>query len=597
MNELSALRRRHHEFGIAIILWLTGALWSAANATTLDQLESIHTTAARPSRAAIALNTKPRPRNNVPSTITNRITNIVFRRGAEDTGRIEITLSGGDARMDITKHDGRIIAILPNTRIPADLKKRLDVMVFATPVKYVDIAAQGAETRIVVTPIKGAVFESMAYQTGNQFILALKPVTQTRVEKNRAKDEPQFTGEKISLSFQKIDIRAVLQIIADVADINLVVSNNVSGQVTLRLENIPWDQALHIVLQSQGLGMRRVANVINIAPLVQITQRERAELNAYQATRNLAPLQSEIIQINYAKAANIAALIQSGSEKTAMLSKRGRVTVDKRTNSLLITDTAARINNIRRVIKRFDVPVRQVLIEARIVVANRGFSRELGVTQSVNDSSAITLPNINGTYSTGAGYTINLPVANAAGTIATSIIGNSFNLNLALSAMESENRGQIMSAPRVITTDGQQAIIEQGQKVPYTTQQGNDAPATTEFKEVVLNLTVTPHITPDEHVLLELNLTQDSVRGFATTGEPIIDTRSLQTQVLVSNGNTVVLGGIYQQRNSNSESQVPFLGDVPIVGVLFSKTKRQHSKRELLLFITPRILPQTLTAR
>lgn len=406
-----------------------------------------------------------------------------------------------------------------------------------------------------------------------------------------------YTGKKISLSLQEIDVRAALQNIADIVGINMVVADNVTGQITLQLDHIPWDQALDIILQSQGLGMRRVGNVINIAPLAWIAKREQTRTKAYQATHDPAPLQTQIIQIHYADADNIATLIQASKGPTPLLSKRGHLSVDPRTNRLVVTDTATNMHAIQRIIDQLDIPVRQVLIEARIVVANRGFSRELGVTQSVQDMGRTNAPKGSSTYNTQTGYTINLPVTNPAGIVATSIISNTFSLNLALSALESENRGEIISAPRVITIDGQQAIIQQGKEVPYTTQQGSDDPATTQFKKVLLNLTVTPHVTPNKHVLLEMALTQDNISGYTPTGEPVIDTRRVQTQVLVASGNTVVLGGIYQQRHSNSESQVPLLGDIPLLGPLFSRTQRQHEKLELLLFITPTILQATLTSR
>lgn len=527
----------------------------------------------------------------------NRVTDIDFRRTAEGGGRIEITVSGVGGPIDINKRNGHIIATIPNTHLPENLEKRLDVLDFATPVKYVDIYARNNNTRVVVTPVATADYKRMAFQSGNQFILELQPVIETAAAEAEQKQvKPEFTGEELSLSFQKIDIRSVLQIIAEVAGVNMVVSDSVQGQITLQLENVPWDQALNVILRTQGLGMLRIGNVVTVAPLNEIIQRKNAMRAAQEAAEKAVPLQSRIIQINYAEAGDIASLLKSGTGETALLSERGRVSVDDRTNSLLVTDTAANLQEIRRVINELDVPIRQVLIEARIVVANRSFSRSLGVTASGNDLAAIE-SSTGGNYLVNTGFTVNLPIAGAAGTLTTSIIGDTFSLDLALQALETENRGEIISAPRVITTDGKEAVIEQGQEVPFTTQQGNDSPATTSFKEVVLNLTVTPHITPNEHVLLQMELTQDNVSGRTALGEPIIDTRSLTTQVLVDNGNTVVLGGIYQRKETTTENQIPFLGDLPLIGPLFSNTSRQHEKLELLIFITPTILQETLTER
>lgn len=526
----------------------------------------------------------------------NRVTDIEFRRTAEGAGRIEVTLSGVGGAIDTRRSNGRIIATIPDTQLPPRLEKRLDVTDFATPVKYVDIYADDGNTRVAVTPVDDVQYKHMAFQSGNQFILELKPVEvqQGRQAQDAEPQQPQFTGEEISLSFQEIETRKVLQIVAEVAGVNMVVSDSVQGKITLQLENVPWDQALNIILRSEGLGMARIGNVITVAPLGEITQRKKALQAAQEATRDTVPLQSAIIQINYAKAGQIAALIRSGTGETALLSERGRIAVAQRTNSLLITDTAQNLQQIRHVINQLDIPVRQVLIEARIVVANRSFSQELGVSMSASDLAAFESPS--GTnYLVNSGFTISLPIGGAAGTLTTSIIGDTFSLDLALTALETENRGEIISSPRVITTDGQTAVIEQGQEIPYTTQVGEGEDPSTQFKEVVLNLTVTPHITPNEHVLLQMDLTQDTVAGFSVEGEPIINTRSVQTQVLVDNGDTVVLGGIYQTKRTKSESQVPVLGELPLIGALFSSTTTQHEKQELLIFITPTILQETLS--
>ena len=544
------------------------------------------------------------------------VRDIDFRRGEKGAGRVEISLSNVSAPIDVREEGGQVVAQLPGVALPARLARRLDVLDFATPVKTIDATKRDGGTRIVVTPVSGADYEQIAYQTGDQFFIELQPLTPAE-QAQREQDNPRYTGESISLSFQNVDVRAVLQIIADVADVNMVVSDSVSGNMALRLEDVPWDQALDIIMNAKNLGMRRENNVITVAPLAEITTRAQAELYARQADINLAPLTSEIIQINYARAGDIAELLRSdnsvgstvasggpadqpvlrpSNNDLSLLSTRGQVTVDERTNSLLVNETRDKLDEIHRVISRLDIPVRQVLIESRIVVANREFSRNLGVTQGVTDNAAFE-SSTGGNYLANSGYTVNLPVANPAGTITTSIIGDTFNLDLALSALESENRGEIISSPRVITADGKEAQIEQGQEVPYVTPGGLGEPATTEFKEVVLNLTVVPRITPNSQVIMSLNVTQDTVSGIAVDGQPILDTRALRTEVLVDDGETVVLGGIYEQENRNTSDRVPILSEIPILGVLFRGTQRQRDKRELLVFVTPKILREQLTLK
>ena len=525
-----------------------------------------------------------------------QVRDIDFRRGENGSGRIEILLDGVNSAVDVSERDGQVIANLPGVSLPTALERRLDVLDFATPVKTIDALGRDGGTRLVVTPVAGADFEQIAYQTGDRFYIELQPLTASE-QAEREEAEPRYTGERISLSFQNIDVRAVLQIIADVADVNMVVSDSVTGNMALRLEDVPWDQALDIIMQSKGLGMRRENNVITVAPLAEIAAREQAELAAQQATINLAPLRSEIIQINYARAGELAALLRSTTGELSLLSARGQVTVDERTNSLLVNETREKLDEIRRVINRLDIPVRQVLIESRIVVANREFSRNLGVSSSGTDNAAFE-SSTDGNYLANTGYTINLPVTNPAGTISTSIIGDTFNLDLALSALESENRGEIISAPRVITANAKEAKIEQGVEIPYLEAASSGA-ATVEFKEAVLGLTVTPQITPDERVIMDLYVTQDTqgdtinVQGGGSV--PSINTRSLTTQVLVDNGETVVLGGIYEQENRDVSDRVPILSEIPLLGVLFRGTQRQRDKRELLLFVTPKILKDTLS--
>ena len=552
--------------------------------------------------------------NSGPATA---IRNIDFRRSDKGAGQVKIALNGSNAAVDVTEANGKIVANFTGVRLPDSLQRRLDVTDFATPVDTIDAMGNGNNTRITITPESGVDFEQLAYQTGNEFFIELQPLTPAE-QAQRQQDNPKFTGKKISLSFQSVDVRQVLQIIADVANVNMVVSDSVTGTMALRLEDVPWDQALDIILNAKGLGMQRDNNVITVAPLPEIAAREQAELVARKATSNLAPLHSEIMQINYASAGDIANILQSntaaqtptpGAAGTTILrrddnpgslvSGRGRVTVDARTNSLLITESRQQLDKIRRVINQLDTPVRQVLIESRIVVANREFTRNLGISQSVNDTGAFESPT-GGNYIANTGYTVGLPVSNAAGTLSTSIIGSTFNLDLALTALETENRGEIISAPRVITANSKQAKIEQGIEIPYLEAASSGA-ATVQFKDAVLSLEVTPQITPDSRVIMDLFVTQDTqgdsinVQGGGSV--PSINTRSLTTQVLVNDGDTVVLGGIYEQENRDVENRIPILGELPLIGNLFRNTSRQRDKRELLIFITPKILREQASVK
>lgn len=526
-----------------------------------------------------------------------RITNIDFRRSESGAAQINIQAEGLDGRVDITEEGGRIIATFPDTDLPDELARRLDVIDFATPVKYIDARRRRDGAEITVTPVQDAEFEHVAYQTKNQFIIELQPLTRAEVEE-RERREPRYKGERISLSFQDVDVRALLQIIADVADVNMVVSDKVQGTMALRLEDVPWDQALDIILEARGLGMQREGNVITVAPLEDIAKRQKAQLEAQKATENRAPLRSEIIQINYARASDIADLLKSSD--VSLLSERGQVAVDDRTNTLLISETSSKLQEIRRLIDRLDIPVRQVLIESRIVVANREFARDIGISASAQDDAVIGGGIVGANKDVTSGFTVNLPVANAAGTLSTSIIGNHFNLDLALSALESEQRGEIISSPRVITANGKEARIDQGVEIPYLEAASSGA-ATVQFKDAVLSLTVTPQVTPDERVVMDLLVTQDtqgqSVNVQGGGQVPSINTRSLATQVLVDDGETVVLGGIYEQENRDTYDQVPVLSDIPLVGALFRTTGKQRDKRELLLFVTPKILKEGMTLR
>lgn len=540
-----------------------------------------------------------------------KITNVDFRRGEKGEGRIIVTLADMRTPVDVREESGKVIAKFKSAVVADRLIRRLDVLDFATPVKFIDVRREGLSSSVIITPVDKADFDQVAYQTGNIFTLELQPLTQEKVDE-RKKLQPQYTGERISLSFQSVEIRSLLQIIADVAGTNMVVSDSVNGDLAMRLQNVPWDQALDIILKSKGLGMRRQGNVMMVAPLGEIAAREKAELEAQSQAVQLAPLRSEIIQVNYAKATDLRSLI--ANDKSSLMSDRGRVIVDERTNTLLVLETRDNITEIRNLVARLDIPVRQVLIESRIVIANDDYSRELGARfgvsavagnggnglVSTSGSANATNQNVtqflNGTPLTpGAApdrYNVNLPAAGAAGGIALAILNSRYLVDMELSALQTEGRGEVISTPRVITANGKKALIEQGQDVPYQSSSAN-AGTNVQFKKAVLSLDVTPQITPDNRVLMDLEVRNDSI-GQVIQGNPAIDTKRVTTQVLIKTGETVVLGGVYQQSNSNSTSKIPLLGDIPMLGRLFRNDLKNATKRELLIFVTPKILQEGL---
>jgi len=555
------------------------------------------------------------------------ISNIDFRRGEKGEGRVIVTLGDTRNAVDVREEGGKIMIRFKNTSVPERIAKRLDVLDFATPVKFIDASRDGVNAQVTITPISAGDFEQVAYQSGNVFTLELQPVSQEKQEERR-RLEPKFTGERISLSFQSIDIRSLLQIIADVAQTNMVVSDSVTGQIAMRLQNVPWDQALDIILRTKGLGQRTTGNVILVAPLDELAQREKAELEVEKQKVQLAALRSEIIQVNYAKASELASLIKS--KDNSVLSERGSVTVDERTNTLLVLETRDKLAEIRTLVQRLDIPVRQVLIESRIVVARSNFGREFGArfgisgnrtrdggagglistsgsgegTNTALSGSPGGSPAIGGTTAAprsagaiGDRYNVNLPVGNPAGSIALAILGRNSLIDLELSALQTEGKGEVISSPRVITANGKQASIEQGRDIPFQNATSSGATAV-QFKKAVLSLNVTPQITPDNRVIMDLAVTNDSqgtdVNQAGGGSAPAIDTRKVTTQVLVDNGQTVVLGGIYEQTNNDTTTKVPLLGDVPVLGVLFRTKIKSQNKTELLIFITPKILSEGL---
>lgn len=584
---------------------------SAAAAMTMPQPGLAAPAGGMGMPASAAVLTEPASQARQPATITN----VDFRRGEKGEGRVVITLNNPQAAVDVSDEGGRISARFRNAGVASALLRRLDVLDFATPVKFIDAQRSGMDAEIVVTPVTGTDYEQVAYQAGNLFTIELQPLSSSQKEE-RKKNQPQYTGERISLSFQSIDIRSLLQIIADVAGTNMVVSDSVNGEIAMRLQNVPWDQALDIILRTKGLGMRQQGNVMMVAPLAELAERDKVEAEAEKQQVELAPLRSELVQVNYAKGADIAALLKAGDN--SILSERGRVSVDERTNTLLILETRDKLNEVRALVARLDIPVRQVLIESRIVIANNDYSKELGsrfgvsaVARNGNNGlittsgSAAATDTTVGSFINNNGFpaslgnlddrfNVNLPTSSpSAGRIALAILGSDYLVDLELSAMQAEGRGEIQSTPRVITSNAKQASIEQGVEIPYQEAASSGATSVS-FKKAVLSLSVTPQVTPDDRIIMDLAVNNDSVGQTYSTGSggtvPSIDTRKVTTQVLVQNGQTVVLGGIYQQENRNSVSKIPLLGDIPLLGALFRNRTTINNKDELLIFVTPKIL-------
>jgi len=554
------------------------------------------------------------------------ITSIDFRRTRDGGGRVVVNLSDPSTPVDIRQEGGRVVAVFKDTGLPAELMRRLDVMDFATPVTTVDTLRTNLDTRIVISA--DGKYEQLAYQSDNEFTIEVNPVAADAEEgSNLFSETKEYEGQRLTLNFQDIETRAVLQLLAETSGRNIVVSDTVQGNVTLRLRNVPWDQALDIVMTTKGLDMRQNGNVIIVAPAEEIAARETADLEAKQAISELEPLYSEFLQVNYAKAADLSSLISGGGGDNSLLSDRGSIAVDDRTNTLLVQDTAERLQNIRRLVTTLDIPIKQVLIESRIVVVNDDFSRDLGIRLGVtayneNSTDGVTvisgsgtgtdtmvnsvLDNLadpaNGTIfpiqlpTLGNRYNVNVPIADAAGRFALAVLESDYLVDLELTALEAEGRGEIVSTPRVITANQKEARIEQGVEIPY--QQSASSGATTiQFKKAVLSLTVTPQITPDNNIIMDLRVHKDNVGDIISTGGlggtvPSIDTRAIETQVLVSDGQTIVLGGIYETERRETINKVPFLGDIPFLGAMFRSKTRVDNKAELLIFVTPRILEE-----
>jgi type IV pilus assembly protein PilQ len=569
-----------------------------------------------------------------PGEATHVLRDVDFRRGKNGDARIIVDLSDNTTGIDIRQQGKVLIVDFIKTTLPRNLERRLDVGDFATPVVSVDTFSQGGNARMVIEP-KG-LWEHSAYQTDNRFIVEIKPI-QEDPNKLTQGTRAGYKGEKLSLNFQNVEVRAVLQVIADFTGLNIITSDTVTGSLTLRLKDIPWDQALDIIMQTKGLDMRKNGNVVLIAPREELAVKEKQQLEAQQQISDLEPLQTEMFQLNYQKADAVQKLLSDKDGK--FLSKRGNAVVDARTNILFVQDTAIRLEEVRRLIRQIDIIVRQVVIESRIVIADDKFSRQLGVrfgmqtgftlnkryaggfggslsTQPVVTCSGTTCTRETRTQTpfelasgiASAGYSdspqlnVNLPVPNPAGQVALTLInlGSGNLINLELSALEGDSRGKVVSSPRVVTADNQKASIEQGTEIPYVTPGTGNSPATVQFKKAVLRLDVTPQITPDNRIIMTVEIRKDSVGQFVPVAGggfvPSIDTKNVITQIAVNNGDTAVIGGIYEETVNNDVTKLPFLGDLPVLGYLFKTTNKNIEKSELLIFLTPRVVKESVTA-
>lgn len=581
--------------------------------------------------------------NNIQSTATpvatsapapqQGIGNIGFQRGAQGEGLVVIDLQGKNTPVDVQQQGSKVVVRFPGIKIPTHLARRLNTTDFATPVASIDSYNDGSNGVISIQSTGS--YEYMAYQAENKLTISLKR-PQDNVRLN-SKNNQNYTGKKISLDFQDIEVRRVLQLLADFTNINMVTADSVQGNITLHLKDVPWDQALDIILKTKNLDKRRNGNVIWIAPVSELIKSEEDEAKAIAQSTKLAPLQTEYILLKYAKAADIEKLITQGRNSGTsnsntngsatveplgdsvgtLLSPRGTISLDPRTNTLIINDTSQKIDQIRKMIDLLDIPVKQVMIEARIVRATTSFSKEMGVkwgilSQGINQNSNLLVggsettlwnlrnPDSNGTYTIERPDNLNVDLGvttTGASSIAFGLISLSdFMLDLELSALQADGYGEVISTPKVMSADKQKAKVATGVEVPYqsTTNSAAGSTATTSFKEALLSLEVTPNITPDGKILMELNIANDSINSYAQNGEAILNKNTINTNVLVNNGETVVLGGVFEQTTNNAVTKVPFLGDLPYVGRLFKKTAKSEAKNELLIFVTPRIVNDTI---
>ena len=586
---------------------------TSAYETRVDGNNYIITVQGGPASVVIANNTAQFAESK--DAASHSLRDVDFRRGKNGEGRIVVDLSDTTTGIDI-RQQGKFLAIdFINTAVPRNLERRLDVTDYGTPVLNVDTFAQGSNARILIEP-KGE-WEHSAYQSDKKFIVDIKQIVEDPSKNNRAK---KYSGDKLSLNFQNVEVRAVLQVIADFTGLNIITSDTVTGNLTLRLKDVPWDQALDIILQTKGLSQRKNGTVVWIAPTDELATKEKLDLESKQQILDLEPLNTETFRLRFQRAEAFVKVLND--EKQRILSKRGSAVIDARTNTLFIHDTPSKLDEVRKLITQIDIPVKQVLIESRIVEASDSFSKTLGARLGINDRAGYPVNSggntriVTGGQLEAPGFvtgqaaaipTFNQQALNvnlAAGAIgglrsgALSFVlfnsGLSRFLNLELSALQADGRGKIISNPRVVTSDQMEATIEQGTEIPYSTT--SQAGTNIQFKKAVLSLKVKPQITPDDNVIMDLKVNKDS-RGTDTQAGPAIDTKQISTQVLVENGGTVVIGGIYTQDERTTVTKIPLFGDIPIVGALFRNTDKRDDKTELLIFITPRILKDTLNLR
>lgn len=529
------------------------------------------------------------------------ISNIDFQRGDQGEGNVVITLSDPSVSPNIQEQGGKIRLDFAKTQLPESLRVRLDVKDFATPVQFVSAAGSSGDASVTIEPT--GFYDYLAYQTENKLTVSIKPLTQEDVEKRKT-ERFAYSGEKLSLNFQDIDVRSVLQLIADFTDLNLVASDTVQGSITLRLQNVPWDQALDLVLKTKGLDKRKVGNVLLVAPADEIAARERQELKSQKQIAELAPLRRELIQVNYAKAADIAKLFQSvtsGDPSASGADDRGSITVDDRTNSIIAYQTQDKLDELRRIVAQLDIPVRQVMIEARIVEANVDYDKSLGVNwrgARVGDNNFVVGGGDGGvrtgggstTPATALGTFVDMGATNATSSIGIGFVTDNTILDLELSAMEKTGNGEIVSQPKVVTSDKETAKILKGAEIPYQESSSSGATSTS-FKEAALSLEVTPQITPDNRIIMEVKVTKDAPDfSNALNGVPPINKNEVNAKVLVSDGETIVIGGVFSNTQTKATDKVPFLGDLPFLGRMFKRDVVQDKKSELLVFLTPRIM-------
>ncbi len=580
--------------GNQMIMTIAGNKSDSANSLSTAK----NTTAATP----VALS-----ENRKVDALAKGITNIDFKRGSNGEGRVIIDLTSTSIATDVYRESDAINVEFIGAQLPPELQRRLDVSDFATPISFIDTVQDGSSIKMSITA--NGDFEHLAYQTDQVYTIEVAPISKAEEEK-RKKEKFGFTGERLSLNFQDIEVRSVLQLLADFTGLNLVVSDSVEGNLTLRLKNVPWDQAMDIILKTKGLAQRRAGNVILVAPTDEIAAREKLELEARKQVEELEQLRTEFIKVNYAKATDIAELLNL--KDNSILSTRGSVSVDARTNTLLVKDTNSSLSSVRQLLTELDIPVRQVLIETRVVIASDDFSKELGVRFGISNDSYGASTSGDGAATSGTlsgidslldnepllinsdALNVNMPVQNPAGSIALALAKLPLGtlLELELSAAQTEGRGEVVSSPRVITADSHTARIEQGVEIPYLTIE--DGTATLKFRKAVLSLETTPQITPDDRIIMDLEVHKDSrgedIQFSGSLSAPTIDTREVQSQLLVDNGQTVVLGGIYETTQSTQVTRVPFFSDLPLIGNLFKSTVDRDERSELLIFVTPKIL-------